>query len=130
MESVKIGDTKIMLGEGMKVSDVSDGYHTFSELYEFRKAYNAVLFNEWAIQDKYDIHKSKKHFDGEDCFGGGYFIVVAMLPTGQITNHYKLSDWNLFDCKTTDKAKYEFDGHTPADVLDRLLGLKDKEMEF
>ena len=27
---------------------MSDGYHTFAELYEFRKAYNAALFNEWA----------------------------------------------------------------------------------
>ncbi len=27
---------------------LSDGYHTFNELYEFRKMYNAALFNEWA----------------------------------------------------------------------------------
>ena len=27
---------------------ISDGYHTFDELYEFRKVYNAALFNEWA----------------------------------------------------------------------------------
>ena len=28
--------------------EVSDGYHTMDELYEFRKVYNAALFNEWA----------------------------------------------------------------------------------
>jgi hypothetical protein len=30
------------------ISLVSDTYHTFNELYEFRKVYNAALFNEWA----------------------------------------------------------------------------------
>lgn len=107
----------------------SDGYHTFNELYEFRKAYNAALFNEWAgdynfakgINDvKYDVHKSWKHNDGELCFGGGWFIVVAILPTGQISNHYEAKDWDLFKVPVVEKAKYEFDGHTPADVVARL----------
>jgi hypothetical protein len=98
----------------------SDGYHTFNELYEFRKMYNAALFNEWFKQGLYEVHKSKKHFDGEDCFGGGWFIVVAILPSGQISNHYELKDWDLFKCEEVQKAKYEFDGHTGKDVLKRL----------
>ena len=102
---------------------VSDGYHTIDELYEFRKVFNACLFNEWYKQGKYEVHKSKKHFDGEDCFGGGWFIVVAILPTGQISNHYELKDWDLFKVEEVEKAKYKFDGHTPEDVLDRLLKL-------
>lgn len=102
---------------------LSDGYHTFSELYEFRKIYNACLFNEWAKQGKFDVHKSKKHYDGSECFGGGWFIVVAILPTGQISNHYELKDWNLFYCEEVATAKYPFDGHTPQDVLNRLLDL-------
>ena len=40
---------------------ISDGYHTFDELYEFRKIYNACLFNEWASQNKYSVHKSRRH---------------------------------------------------------------------
>lgn len=103
-----------------KKGDYSDGYHTFNELYEFRKMYNAALFNEWTKQNLYDVHKSKKHFDGEECFGGGWFIVVAILPTGQISNHYELKDWDLFKCKETKKAKFEYDGHTGEDVLNRL----------
>jgi hypothetical protein len=115
----------------------SDGYHTFDELYEFRKVYNAALFNEWAensngsmgsdldtlIKPKYDVHKSWKHHDGELCFGGGWFIVVAELPTGQISNHYEAKDWDLFKIPETEKAKYEFDGHTASDVLERLKNL-------
>ena len=75
----------------MVTGETSDGYHTFNELYEFRKLYNAALFNEWASQGKYDVHKSKFHADGGKCFGGGWFIVMAQLPTGQISNHYEIS---------------------------------------
>lgn len=138
---------KAILDGGFKAEDISDGYHTFRELYEFRKLYNALLFNEWAKEDnyakeareghnnsgfgfekveftpKYNVHKSLKHYDGELCFGGGWFIVVAMLPTGQITNHYKIEDWDLFNIPETDKALYEFDGHTPKDVLERMITL-------
>jgi len=109
----------------------SDGYHTFNDLYEFRKLYNAALFNEWAmmwkhemaITPKYDVHKSWKHNDGELCFGGGWFVVVAVLPGGQITNHYEAKDWDLFKIPEVEKAKYVFDGHTSADVLERLKAL-------
>jgi hypothetical protein len=100
--------------------NTSDGYHTFNELYEFRKAYNAALFNELAAGGKCSVHKSWRHHDGELCFGGGWFIVVAILPDGQISNHYEAKDWDLFAIPETAKALFEFDGHTGADVLNRL----------
>ena len=101
---------------------VSDGYHTFQELYEFRMAYNAALFNEWALNGKYDVHKSKKHHDGEGCFGGGWFIVVATLPAGDISNHYEMKDWDLFHCDEWKTAK-KWDGHDSKDVINRLKAL-------
>ena len=100
--------------------ETSDGYHTFNELYEFRKVFNAALFNEWQVQGKYDVHKSYKHNDGELCFGGGWFIVVAVLPTGQISNHYENKDWELFKIDAVNEALFPFDDHTPKDVLERL----------
>lgn len=114
--------------EGFEENELSDGYHTFNELYEFRKMYNAALFNEWAKTEgsggvsfaKYDVHKSTRHHDGEECFGGGWFIVSAMLPTGLISNHYKMKDWDLFKVPIVTIAKYEFDGHTGKDVLERI----------
>lgn len=109
-----------LVPEGFDICKVSDGYHTFDELYEFRKMYNAALFNEWAKQGKFEVHKSTRHFDGEDCFGGGWFIVVAILPCGQISNHYSMNDWDLFRVPSFDKALYEYDGHTSKDVLNRL----------
>lgn len=135
---------KFILSGDIDPNGICDKYHTFPELYEFRKMYNAALFNEWSkgymdylkrtskgelidwwgpLCAKFDAHKSWKHNDGELCFGGGWFIVVAMLPTGQISNHYKAEDWDLFKIPETDKAKYPFDGHTPKDVLERLKSL-------
>lgn len=121
-----------VLIQGCDTNKISDGYHTFGELYDFRKIYNAALFNEWAkmwnenkpaIIPKYDVHKSWKHSDGELCFGGGWFVVVAVLPGGQITNHYEAKEWDLFKIPEVEKAKYVFDGHTSADVLERLKAL-------
>jgi hypothetical protein len=100
--------------------NTSDGYHTFNELYEFRKAYNAALFNEWAAGGKCFVHKSWRHHDGELCFGGGWFIVVAVLPAGQISNHYEAKDWGLFAVPETERALFEFDGHSGFDVVTRL----------
>lgn len=122
-------------------NSLSDGYHTFDELYDFRKIYNATLFNEWAksydvhysglsnelplpnrIKPHYNVHKSWKHNDGEWCFGKEkkWFIVSAMLPHGLISNHYKATDWDLFQVPEVEKAVFEFDGHTGKDVLERL----------
>lgn len=99
--------------------NTSDGFHTFRELYEFRLLYNAALFNEWASRRQFDVHKSKLHFDGAEPFGGGWFVVAAQLPTGQITNHYRLGDWDLFLIPERDRA-VAWDRHSAADVAVRL----------
>jgi len=101
------------------IENISDGYHTFKELYEFRKIYNAALFNEWYSQGKYDVVKSEKHSDGELCFGGGWFIVQAQTPFGQVSNHYEMKDWDLFKCEAVE-LPLPYDGHTAEDVLFRL----------
>lgn len=58
---------------------ISDGFHSFDELYHYRMLYNAAFFN--SLEGKYEVHKSYRHSDGELCFGGGWFIVMAYLPT-------------------------------------------------
>lgn len=107
---------------------VSDGFHTFAELYAYRMAYNAALFNEFASAGKYEVHKSRCHEDGLPCFGGGWFVVVAELPTGQITNHYPLADWDHFRIPERERAN-PWDGHTPAVALQRLLALGKEEAD-
>jgi hypothetical protein len=93
------------------------------ELYDFRLVYNALLFNEWARLGLYDVHKSYKHNDGKECFDGGWFIVIAMLPGGQVSNHYESQYWNMFKIPSYPCAKYKYDNHTPQDVLNRLCDL-------
>lgn len=102
------------------MGEVSDGYHTFNELYEFRLLFNAGWFNELAKKGLCDVHKSKLHSDGNIPFGNpDYFIVVAELPTGQISNHYRMMYWDLFNIPEK-KTANTFDGHTPKDVTTRI----------
>lgn len=111
-------------------NNISDGYHTFDELYQYRLMYNAGLVNMIAYTksryhdfhnplDKITVYKSKKHNDDQKCFDGNWFIVVIETPWGQISNHYELKDWNKFNCKVIRKA-HKYDGHTPQDCLERL----------
>lgn len=99
--------------------NTSDGYHTFKELYRYRMLYNAAFFNLLARFTRVPVVKSCRHSDGEKCFGGGWFIVVAQLPTGQVSNHYEKSFWHLFDIPVVEPAP-TWDGHTPNDAADRL----------
>ena len=103
-------------GEPQDKGEISDGYHTFNELYYYRMLYNAAFFN---MLPKEWVHKSKRHHDGEECFGGDLFIVMANLPTGQISNHYELKDWDLFQIPEKEVAD-KWDGHTPQEAADRL----------
>lgn len=104
--------------EELRTGDASDGHHTHNELYEYRLLYNAHAARGW-LAAGIKVVKSWKHSDGQQCFGGGWFVVVADLPTGQISNHYEAYDWDLFDVPEVDQAP-EWDGHTPEDAADRL----------
>ncbi len=94
-----------------------DEYHTMDELYHYRMLYNAMAANwlpaEWTS-------KSWRHSDGEPCFGGGWFVVYLLLPTGQVSNHYKAEHWGLFDVAEVACAP-EYDGHTPQVAAERML---------
>lgn len=98
--------------------DTSDGYHTFNELYEYRMLYNAHAAHGW-LAAGIPVVKSWRHSDGQECFGGGWFIVTSQLPTGQVSNHYPFEGWDLFDVPEVETAP-EWDGHTPADAAYRL----------
>ena len=98
------------------IGEMSDGYHTFNGLYYQRMVLFAALVK--AHKDK--AWKSRKHEDGELCFGGGWFIVGIDTPEGSYTYHYEDKDWDLFDCVELPVAKH-WDGHTEKDVTRLLL---------
>jgi hypothetical protein len=121
---MKIEELQEKANQCKDIENLSDGYHTFKELYEYRKLYNALLFDLWfrQVDCHYGIHKSKRHNDGERCFGGGWFIVMANTLYGQISNHYEMKDWDLFKVPEKEISD-KWDGHTPKDVENTLRKL-------
>ncbi len=99
---------------------VSDGYHTFDELYDHR----CLLF--LAFQSQVHLKtepfsscwKSRLHADGSEY--EGWFIAGLTLGQGQISYHLPLKYWDL--CKGLQRANApEWDGHTSSDVIERLI---------
>ena len=101
------------------IDNNSDGYHTFQDLYDYREAYNAAFFNEIKKYKDFNVHKSMRNSDGKECFGGGWFVVMATLPTGQISNHYEMKFWDDFNVAVRECAE-TWDGHTPKEALERI----------
>ena len=101
--------------------ETSDGYHTFNELYHHR----AVLFSVIVANYPDRAWKSKKHHDGT--MYDGMFIVGINTPDGQATYHYDIEPyWDMFKCRVLDNAP-EWDGHTPAQAIERIGKLKAQE---
>lgn len=99
--------------------EISDGYHTFNQLYHQR----AILFATIVNQNKDKAWKSFKHSDGHYCFDedGEMFIVGIDTPKGSYTYHYHKKYWDYFNCKELECGKV-WDGHTEEDAT-RLLSL-------
>jgi hypothetical protein len=116
--------TRLLIGETSS-GQASDGFHTFDELYRHRLLLTAALFRQLYENESdhgriYDVHKSRLHSDGLAPFDDtGWFIVVAQLPTGQISYHYRDEDWDLFKIPERQRAA-EWDGHSAQDAADRL----------
>lgn len=97
--------------------ELSDGYHTFNQLYHQR----AMLFATIVNQNSDKAWKTHKYEDGEPCFGGGWFLVTVDTPKGAYGYHYEDKYWDLFKCKELEIAKH-WDGYTEEDV-GRLFSL-------
>ena len=102
----------------IEIGNVSDGYHTFNELYHHR----AILFSIICNQNSRYAWKSKLHADGT--MYDNMFIVGMNLPIKgalyPVTYHYDVEPyWDMFNVKELERAP-NWDGHTPWDVVDRL----------
>ena len=142
-QAVDIGDPNPKLTGfeifGPEEMKVSDGYHTFDELYEHRnllfialcKAIHTEALRLWR-PEKMDFvdysmledtcWRSKLHYDGSS-FNNWFILGIGKEPKTQISYHLPLSKWEETDfAETLDKAP-EWDGHTSDDVLERLIKL-------
>jgi hypothetical protein len=98
------------------VSQVSDGFHTFQELYDHRTALFIALMRAFPQKS----WRSRFHEDGT--MYPDFFVAGMQLDTDQISYHLELRWWDELDeiCVTLDRAP-KWDGHSPSDVVVRLL---------
>ena len=102
-------------------SQLSDGYHTFAELYEHRHALFLALMRAMPQHCWFSL----RHADGERCFGGDdWFIAGAELPGGSSVTYHLPADLYLL-ARATGASRLDlgrpWDGHTASDVVSRLM---------
>ena len=106
----------LVLPDSLDVGEVSDGYHTFNELYDHR----CTLFLALMSKYKLDAWYSKLHDDGSSF--EGFYIAGINLPSGTVTYH--IPDNMLHLVKKTGASELlnapKWDGHTSDDVVNRL----------
>ena len=92
-------------------NDISDGYHTFEELYEHRIALFIYALNQEVF---IDVQIEKNHFEGWD-------LILCYTKSGdQISYHIPSGKSNLITVKMSE-MEHEWDGHLSSDVVKRLL---------
>lgn len=92
-------------------NDISDGYHTFDELYEHR----CLLFINLCLQDRKNSFW-KPHFEG-------WFCLYWESAEGQVSYHVPYSMLQLIEGKIERHDQHTWDGHTSGDVIRRLAKL-------
>ena len=109
--------SRLVAGEGEGAADpgeISDGYHTFNELYQHRHALFLALLKErggWAC---------RTHADGT--MYEGQFIAGMDLDGRQISYHLPVELWAIADdLGVVVDEMPEWDGHSSDDVALRLL---------
>ena len=105
-----------------KTDDISDGYHTFWELYSHRIHLFIALCKSLVYNDNnhdWNCIKSKLHDDWSEF--KWWFIIQLETPVWQISYHLPNEYWDkCWFMETLEKAN-KWDWHTSDDVLDRLL---------
>lgn len=115
---------EIIKANKLDTNKISDGYHTFEQLYEhriilfLRLCFHVNIYNDGEIP----VWRSKKHSDGTE-WDGWFLLGIGIEKGEQITYHLPIK--YLEDCnwaEDLDQAP-QFDGHTSEDVLNRLKQL-------
>lgn len=98
---------------------LSDGYHTFEDLYTQRLFLSAAL----AKLKPNSCYIALAHADGS--MFDDMFLIVFNTKEGLYSYHYHLRDLDLFKgVKVLEKEVIPYDGHTSSDV-GRLMFLED-----
>jgi hypothetical protein len=103
---------------------ISDGFHTFDELYEHRITLWIAVLRLWARENDYPPNpwRTKLHSDGSS-FDGWFVLGLHHRAGEQITYHLPISRWDETSFARELERAPEFDGHTSEDVLSRIARL-------
>ncbi len=105
----------------LDVKQISDGRHTFGELYQQR----SMLFISICNLYPHISWKSHKHFDEEkDPMYNGDFIAGIYTPLGQATFHLKNKYWDMLKVSELERAP-EYDGYSEEECMLRIYSLSD-----
>lgn len=114
--------------------EISDGYHTFDELYDHRITLyialcrsinfrNEVFKSQGTVMTgEYAVWRSKKHSDGY-MFDNQFILGIGKEKGKQMTYHLPYDRWDEVSFAQTLDIAPEFDGHTSQDVLERIKNL-------
>ena len=113
----------LIKNNGIDTNSISDGYHTFGELYNHRiELWIAVCRILSRDEDGINIWKTTKQSDGNE-WEGWFLLGIGAVTGSQITYHLPMARWADCDFAETRITAPEFDGHTSADVLERIKTL-------
>jgi hypothetical protein len=106
-----------------QVGLVSDGYHTFDELYESRNILWIKLCELYMAGDNnLNVWRTLHHSDGSS-LEGWFLLGIGLAEGNQMTFHLPLEFWTACDFADTLTAAPPFDGHHTQDVLRRVAQL-------
>ena len=103
---------------GASVGDLSDGYHSFNNLYEHRAVLLAMVLMKMPYAWKTTIDAEGRDLVKEDKM----FLAGAPTPDGMISYHVNLELWDLYKIPEIPQAPI-FNGYTEDDVLKRLTNM-------
>ncbi len=97
---------------------ISDGYHTFGDLYDHRN----MLFLTLCRALRTHAWRSKRNSENED--QGDWFLLGLFSKEGlSITYHLPMKMWDFCKNIPIHATAPTWDGHTAEDVLERLINL-------
>ena len=117
-------DINEIVAAGHSVGTLSDGSHTFNEVYAAR---NACFMN--ICREKDDdailnpIWKSQKYSDGKPVETGWFILGIYRKIGEQVSFHLPMAEWDKCKWAKHYDSAPNYDGHTLEDVIKRLATL-------
>lgn len=97
---------------------------TLKAFESFHTACIAEIMNMWSLQNRFNTYKSltfQYGTNGEavEDLDGIWFVVGAELPAGNMTFHFPINKWDMFNLTELFSAP-DWDGHTYEDSMTRM----------